>query len=103
MGDLPECRVNFEYPFIKTGVDFAGPMNIEYGGPRSKTTSKAYISVFVCMATKAVHLKLVNSMSTKAFFAALDRFFSRRGVAKHIYSDNGTNFVGAANELKSVV
>jgi hypothetical protein len=46
---------------------------------------------------------LVSGLSTEAFFAALDRFFARRGISKHIYSDNGTNFVGASNEIKAVL
>lgn len=52
------------------------------------------IAVFTCMATKAVHL------STQAFLYAFDRFIARRGLCYDIYSDNGTNFVGASNELK---
>lgn len=43
---------------------------------------------------------MVESLSTDAFLAALRRFSSRRGVPAHIYSDNGTNFVGAEKELK---
>ncbi|XP_043476280.1 uncharacterized protein LOC122507559 [Leptopilina heterotoma] len=50
----------------------------------------------------AVHLELVNDLSTEAFISCLKRFFSRRGVSKTIQSDNGTNFVGADNELKKL-
>lgn len=61
---------------------------------------KAYICVFVCCATKAIHLELVTSLSTEHFMAALRRFISRRGKPSNIYSDNATNFVGACSELK---
>ncbi|XP_030765048.1 uncharacterized protein LOC115889242 [Sitophilus oryzae] len=60
---------------------------------------KAYICLFVCMATKALHLELVSDLSSETFLGALLRFISRRGRCNHIYSDCGTNFVGASREL----
>ncbi|GFU76398.1 DUF5641 domain-containing protein [Trichonephila clavipes] len=53
------------------------------------------------MCTKAVHLELVSSLSA-AFLSALRRFVSRRGYPSDIYSDNGTNFVGASAYLKDL-
>lgn len=38
-------------------------------------------------------------MSTETFLNALNWFVARRSKPDSIYSDNGTNFVGAANEL----
>ena len=52
------------------------------------------------MCTRAVHLELVSSLSTDAFLAALKRFVSWRGLLTTIYSDSGTNFVGANREYK---
>ncbi|GFQ98176.1 integrase catalytic domain-containing protein [Trichonephila clavata] len=54
------------------------------------------------MCTKAVHLELVSSLSAAAFLSALRRFVSRRGYPSDIYSDNGTNFVGASAYLKDL-
>jgi len=51
------------------------------------------------MATKAIHLKAVSDLTSDAFLAALKRFISRRGKCTNIYSDNGTNFVGASRKL----
>jgi len=51
------------------------------------------------MATKVIHLEAVSDLSSDAFLAALKRFISRRGKCTNIYSDNGTNFVGAARKL----
>jgi hypothetical protein len=81
-------------------VDFAGPFQLKFGGPRSQTTTKSYISVFLGMATKAIHLECVTSLATEAFLAAFDRFVSRRGLTSDMHSDNGLNFVGADSELR---
>ena len=60
------------------------------------------MAVFVCLVIKAVHLDVVSDLTTEGFLAALKRFIARRGKPKNIYSDNGTNFVGANNELKEL-
>ena len=54
------------------------------------------------MAIKAVHLEVVSDLTTDGFLAALRRFVARRGIPAHIYSDNGTNFIGANNHLKEL-
>ena len=52
---------------------------------------------------RAVHLKVAHFMSTDSFIAALRKFVSYRGAVGHVYSKNGTNFVGAERELKVFV
>ncbi|ODM93494.1 hypothetical protein Ocin01_13188 [Orchesella cincta] len=79
-----------------------GPFNLRVLKGRSNKLMKAYMAVFICMATKAVHLEPVSDLSTDAFLAALERFVSRRGLCHRIFSDCGTNFVGASKELKSL-
>ncbi|MGR0202227.1 integrase catalytic domain-containing protein, partial [Klebsiella pneumoniae] len=69
---------------------------------RNSAKSKAWIALFVCMCTKAVHIELVTSLSTNAFFSALDRFIARRGLPARIYSDQGSNFLGAARKLREL-
>lgn len=101
MGDLPGPRINITRPFYHTGVDFTGYVDVKLNKGRGVKTTKGYVAVFICMATKAVHLELVSDMSTSAFMAALKRMSSRRGKPFHIYSDNGTNFVGANRALQS--
>jgi len=44
----------------------------------------------------------VSDLTTEFFLAAFKRFTARRGLCKTIYSDNGTNFVGAARQLKEL-
>jgi len=103
MGNLPTFRVNRPSRcFENCGVDYAGPFMLKCSNRRNAATQKAYICVFVCFATKAVHLELVCDLSTDAFLAALTRFISRRGLCKNIYSDNATCFVGANNKLSDL-
>ena len=99
MAELPAQRVTASPPFTHCGMDFAGPFTIKLGRVRKPVEVEAHICVFVCMATKAVHLEVVSDVSTPAFEAALQRFISRRGCPQHLYSDNGGNFVGARNKI----
>lgn len=88
-----------ERPFVICGVDYAGPFQINDSKFRNKKFIKAYICIFVCFSTKAVHIEVVSDLSTDGFFNAFKRFFSRRGLCSHVYSDCGTNFVSADKVL----
>lgn len=100
MGSLPADRVQQSNPFQHSGVDFAGPFETKPRPGRCKLRDKKWVAVFVCMATKAVHLELVDSLSTHDFIKAFIRFTSFRGKCTHLWSDHGTNFVGADAELE---
>ncbi|XP_073953501.1 uncharacterized protein [Choristoneura fumiferana] len=102
MGSLPHDRVNACRVFQKVGVDFAGPISVKQSRVRRAVVSKAYICVFVCFATKAVHLELTSDLTTPAFLAALKRFSARRGLPSDIYSDNASTFKGARNQLAEI-
>lgn len=102
MGNLPAARVTEGRPFISSGVDYCGPFFIKERRFRNRARVKIYVAVFICFATKAVHLEIVSDLTTEAFIAALKRFVARRGICRNLYSDNGTNFVGANNELSEL-
>ena len=102
MGQLPSERVTPGNVFEKVGVDYAGPVLIKYGMVRKPTIVKAYICLFVLLTVKAVHLEVVSNLTSEAFVVALRRFVARRGCPTLIWSDNGTNFVGANHELKEM-
>ena len=93
MAQLPASRIKAARLFTTTGVDYFGPVYIRQGYRRG--TTKAYVAVFVCFCTKAVYSELVSDLSTAKFIQALRRFTARKGKCHDIYSDNGTNFVGA--------
>lgn len=78
------------------------PILLKSHNRRGNTTIKAYIALFVCFATKAVHLEIVSDLTTSAFFAAFRRFTARRGKCSDIFSDCGSNFVGAKREINEI-
>jgi len=102
MGDLPKVRVEPSRAFSKVGVDFAGPFYIKASLRRNAPTNKAYACIWVCLATKAVHVEVVGDLTTQAFLNALQRFCDRRGLCTDIYSDNATNFIGANRQLQEL-
>ena len=97
--ELPVERITPGSVFDKVGVNYAGPVLIKYGYVRKPTIVKAYICVFVSLSVKAVHLELVTDLNSEAFIVSLKRFISRRGLPSVIWSDNGTDFVGAARRF----
>ncbi|XP_055859209.1 uncharacterized protein LOC129921419 [Episyrphus balteatus] len=103
LGNLPAARVRMARPFSHTGVDYAGPIDIKSWKARGAKILKGYFAVFICLATKAIHLEVVSDLTTQAFLAAFRRFTARRGSCQHVYSDCGTNFVGANNELAKML
>jgi hypothetical protein len=59
--------------------------------------------MFVLLTVKAVNIELISDLTSSAFIAALRLFASRRDKPSLIWSDHGTNFVGADSELKEIV
>jgi len=102
MADLPSTRVQQCRPFANVGMDYGGPFTIKESQRRNSKTHKAYLGLFVCLSTKAVHLEVVTDLTTEVFLASFDRFVARRGIPVQIYSDCGTNYVGAAKQLKTL-
>ena len=98
-GDLPDHRISPARPFDYTGVDFAGPFDVKRGHTRKPVLVKAYACLFVCMSTKAVHIDCTEDLRTASFMLCFERLINRRGFPRHVYSDNGSNFIGAARTL----
>ncbi|XP_028403950.1 uncharacterized protein LOC114526541 [Dendronephthya gigantea] len=91
MANLPESRLEPAPPFTYCAVDYFGPLLIGQG----RKEVKRYGSLFMCLASRAVHIEVSDSLDTDSFLQALRRFISRRGPVQEIRSDQGTNFVGA--------
>lgn len=101
MGDLPAARSTRSRPFLHSGLDYAGPFQVRTSKGRGQKSHKAYLALFVCLSTRAIHLELVSDYTSETFLAAFRRFVSRRGLPSDLYSDNGTTFVGGDKELRN--
>ena len=95
---LPSFREEFTHPFATTGVDFAGPLNYKI----KKNIKKAYITLFTCASTRAVHLKLCKDQSASTFKHSLKELVARRGVPRLMVSDNAKTFKHTAEWLKTL-
>ncbi|XP_017875322.1 uncharacterized protein LOC108622144 [Ceratina calcarata] len=100
MAALPSPRVTPDRPFAITGLDYAGPFQLRTTKGRGHKSYKGYVSIFICMVTRAVHVEVVSDYTTGSFLNAFRRFVSRRGRCRVLYSDNGTTFQGADAELQ---
>ncbi|GFW16552.1 integrase catalytic domain-containing protein [Trichonephila clavipes] len=102
MGDLPKERITPDKVFNSTGIDLCGPFFIKNKYQRKGPEIKVYVCIFICLVTKAIHLEIISDLTSQALIAALKRFISRRGKCHKIFSDNGTNMIGANREIKAL-
>ena len=117
---LPVYRVKGGLAFTSIGVDYAGPVTIKHythtsyhtthtrtkqRGLRNAYTSyegKAWMCLFTCCTSHAVHLDVVMDLTAKSFIRCFKRFISRRGLPTHIVSDNGSTFKASAKIFQEI-
>ncbi|XP_033726768.1 uncharacterized protein LOC117316337 [Pecten maximus] len=103
MSDLPTERLEPGPPFTSVGVDCFGPWQIVTRKTRGgQANSKRWAVLFTCLTSRAVHIEVIEEMSTSSFINALRRFISIRGKVKIFRSDRGTNFVGSMEKLGGI-
>ncbi|XP_066028549.1 uncharacterized protein [Pocillopora verrucosa] len=88
-GLLPTDRTDRGTAFEVIGTDFAGPVKYKQ---RKKGEEKAYLVIFTCSLSRAVHLELLSSLETSNFITCLKRLIARRGRPRVIYSDQWRHF-----------
>lgn len=98
---LPPTRLSDLPPFTHTGVDYAGPLYLKERG--CKDAYKAYIALFTCASSRALHLELVPSMNSASFMNSLIRFVSIWGSPRYIISDNAKSFKKSAEDLNCII
>ena len=99
MANLPEDRLEPAPPFTHCGVDYFGPWLIKEG----RKELKRYGVLFTCLSSRAIHLEVSATLETDSFINALRRFINRRGPVRTIRCDQGSNLMGAKNELQKAL
>lgn len=99
MANLPSERIEPTAPFTNTGMDVFGPYHCKDG----RKEVKRYGLIFSCMSTRAVHLEMLDDMTTDCFINSLRCFLAIRGSVQSLLCDRGTNFIGAKNELQRAI
>ena len=84
------------------GVDYFGPFQTK-GEVQKRVRGKSYGVIFTCLCSRAVYADVAHDLSTEGFLQVLRRFSTIRGWPSKIHADKGTQFVGAANEMKWIV
>ena len=77
---LPLERILQSSPFSHIGIDYLGPF-------RGENDANYYILLLTCLATRLLHLEVVNSLNTNSFLYAFRRFCARRGCPLTVISD----------------
>ncbi|XP_062584078.1 uncharacterized protein LOC134245840 [Saccostrea cucullata] len=99
MADLPKVRLTRSAPFTFVDVDVMRTV-ITRRTRGGSAHSKRWAVLFTCLYSRAVHIEVVEEMTSSSFINALRRFVAVRGAVSEFRSDRGTNFVGAATELQ---
>lgn len=96
IADLPAIRFEAGIrPFSFAGLDYFGPMNVKVG----RQSHKRWGVIYTCLTIRAVWIDVVPSYDTTACILSIRDFINREGVVQEFYSDNGSYFKGADNEL----
>ena len=99
MAELPVDRLEPSPPFSYCGYDCFGPFHVTDG----RKQSKRYGLIVTCLASRAIHIELLDDMSTDSFIGGLRCFIALRGPPRKMTSDQGSNFKGAINELQQAM
>ena len=120
---LPAERSDMSEVFRAIAVDLCGPFFVvadcAHGSACSRCAELRHISRMVSnkktkpplvkrwiltatdLATRAVHLELLEDQGVESFMLGFTRLCSRKGTPAVVYSDNGSNFKKANEDLKA--
>lgn len=95
MSDLPEDRMETTPPFTYCGIDCFRPLHVK----EARKELKKYGLIFTCMCSRAIHIEMLDDLTTEAFINSLRTFIAIRGNVRQLRCDQGTNYAGAKREF----
>ena len=99
MADLPSDRLDPDPLFTQVGIDTFGPWPSVIRRTRGgQANNKRWDTLFTCLTTGAVHIEVVEELSSSSCINAIRRLYSVRWPSKIFRSDCGTNFIGCSKE-----
>jgi hypothetical protein len=99
---LPVSRSSFSFPFTVTGIDFTGAFTIRGPKEAPKVDRTVYILLFTCASTRAIHLEVVEDLTTLSFLNAFRCFVSHHSRPAVIMSDNAKTFEKGAKLFQKI-
>ena len=86
--DLPDFQINISlHSFQSVRLDFTGSLLIK---SVKNSALKAYILLFTCASSCAIHLELTPDMPISSIIRTVRRFVSRRGEPDQVISENNS-------------
>ena len=98
MAVLPDLMQVPCRPFTNIGLDLSGPITVKCMANK-RATMKVWVTLFLCLNTKAISMELAPGYSTDDFMLAYETHCSSRGVPSFVHSDRGIQLVAAQKEL----
>ena len=87
------------FSFEQCGVNYLCGLKVTQG--RNELKRYGCVFTYLYLATRATHLEVTKDLSSESFLMAFRSFLAKTGcVNKVLYCDSGSNFRGAAIELK---
>ena len=109
MSPLPALRIDNPKPWTNVGVDYMGPLNCKHECMSDSSVNcvhpkigKVWLVLFTCFHTRAIHVELVETCSTRDFLDAFRRFIGHCGRPNVFYSDNARYFVAAKKSVQQI-
>ena len=85
-------------PFTNIGLDLCGPFVVK-AMTNKRATMKAWVTIFLCLNTKAISMELAPGYATKDFMLAYQCHTSHCGDPSLVHSDRGSQLVAAHKEI----